>query len=423
LSGKGTAPTAGVSAGCAGLRRHGPGWFAAVAVLGLALGGAPAGASEKKVEEYLQAFWTSALWQDPGTTGANTSPVGLSKFPEGTKLRIAVGGSMGDSYRDRVASQIGSFLGAARIEYEILPAGEDSAANVALKFISFQPSTTIPNAICVTRTTPRLGALRNATLEIHDRAVSRCLAHEMLHVIGFVGHPHDSNSVLSYIYNNTDFTEIDRMMARVLYDRRLRPNMRHVEAIAAARDVLVDLMVADGAPPETRDMGRRFVANVPAALEKLIAENRSNKFAQGDARFQLALAYTLGHVVAKDEAKGYGLFVGAAELFPKWSEPQFYIGYALHNGRGTAINEAEGIAWYRKAAEAGHSTAQNNLGNALWHGRGVEKDLVEAYKWFELAANQGQSNAQRNRESLRKEIGDANMQEAVGRAKAWKPAP
>lgn len=382
---------------------------------------APVSASEKKVEEYLQAFWTSALWQDPGKTGANTSPVGLSRFPDGARLKIAVGGNMGNAYRGQVASQIGPFLSSAKIDYEILPAGEEKGANVELKFVTFLPNVNF-DAACVTRRTPRLGATHSATLEVLDRLVTRCLAHEMMHVIGFVGHPHDSNSVLSYVYNNTDFTEIDRMVVRVLYDKRVKPGLRHIEAIAIARDALVDIMVADGAPPETREYGRRFVNNVPGVLEKMIAENRTNKFAQADARHQLAFAYTFGHVVTKDEAAGYRHFRGAAELFPEWSDPQFYIAYALHNGRGTDRNETEAIAWYKKAAAAGHTIAQNNLGNAYWNGRGIEKDLVEAYKWFELAAERGQDNAVRNRTNLRKQLSDADLEEAVRRAKTWKPA-
>jgi len=394
---------------------------ALVALAFLAGNPPPAAASEKKVEEYLQAFWTSALWQDPGKTGANTSPVGLSRFPDGTKLKIAVGGNMGSVYRGQVLSQIGPFLASAKIDYEILPTGAEKDANVELKFVTFLPNVNF-DAACITRRTPALGTTRSAKLEVLDRMVPRCLAHEMMHVIGFIGHPHDSNSVLSYVYNNTDFTEIDRMMVRMLYDRRLRPGMRHIEAIAAARDTLVDILVADGAPPETREYGRRFVANVPGVLEKMIADNRTNKFAQGDARYQLGLAYTFGHVVAKDEAQGYRFFRSALELFPNWAEGQFLVGYALHAGRGTAVNEAEAIVWYKKAAAAGHTTAQNNLGNAYWNGRGVEKDLIEAYKWFELAADRGQNNAIRNRTSLKDQISEADLQEAIRRAKAWKPA-
>jgi hypothetical protein len=378
-------------------------------------------ASEKKVEEYLQAFWTSALWQDPGQTGAHTAPVDLSRFADKAKLRIAVGGSMGSAYRGQVASQIGAFLASANIDYEILAAGEEKGANVELRFISFLPNVPF-NAACVARRTPSYGTTRSATLEVHDRLVSRCLAHEMMHVIGFVGHPHDSNSVLSYVHHNTDFTEVDRMMVRMLYDPRLKPGLRHVLAVATAREAVVDLMVADGAPPETRNYGRQFVNNVPGVLEKMIADNRANKSALAAARHQLAIAYTFGHVAPKDEAAGYRYFRAAAELFPGWADPLFFVGYALHAGRGTSVSQAEGVEWYKKAAALGHSLAQNNLGNAYWGGRGVEKDLVEAYKWFELAMERGNEFAPGNRANLQKQISEADLQEAIRRAKAWKPA-
>jgi len=138
--------------------------LATVALAGLiATAASPAIASEKKVEEYLQAFWTSALWQDPVKTGANTSPIGLSKFPEGAKLRISVSGNMGNAYRGMVLSQTGPVLASARIDHEILPAGDEKDANVQLRFITFLPNVNF-DAACVTRRTPRLGATKSATL-------------------------------------------------------------------------------------------------------------------------------------------------------------------------------------------------------------------------------------------------------------------
>ena len=49
--------------------------------------------------------------------------------------------------------------------------------------------------------------------------------------------------------------------------------------------------------------------------------------------------------------------------------------------------------------------------------------MVEAYKWLELAAERGQENAVLNRTNLRKQLTENDLQEAVRRAKAWKPAP
>lgn len=379
----------------------------------------PVAASEKKVEEYLQAFWTAALWQDPGKTGANAAPISLTKFSESATLKIAVGGTMGDSYRDHVATRIGPFLKSAGINYEIL-AANGTGANIELKFITFLPNTSF-DAACVTRRRPYSGVVERATLEVLDRQVNHCLAHEMMHVIGFAGHPHDSDSILSYVRRNHDFTEVDRVIARVLYDPRLKPGTYHVHAMALARDVLVDHLIAAGAPAATKEMGRNFVANVPKVLEQIAVAGRLPKVGLGQANFQLAIAYTFGHVVDKDEAKGFQRFTKAAELYPNWSEVQFYMGYALHAGRGTAPDLAQGIDWYKKAAAQRHTVAQNNLGNAYWSGKGVDKDIVEAYKWFQLAAERGYEVATRNRARLGQQLSPEQQAEALRRAKDWKP--
>ncbi|MGM9812319.1 MAG: TonB family protein [Muribaculaceae bacterium] len=47
------------------------------------------------------------------------------------------------------------------------------------------------------------------------------------------------------------------------------------------------------------------------------------------------------------------------------------------------------VYWYRKAAEQGNATAQNNLGICYEDGEGVTKDIYEAVKWYRKAAAQG----------------------------------
>ena len=56
----------------------------------------------------------------------------------------------------------------------------------------------------------------------------------------------------------------------------------------------------------------------------------------------------------------------------------------------------EAVKWYRKSAEQGNRSAQNNLGNRYYNGEGVTKDYVEAAKWYRKAAEQGQQYGQYN---------------------------
>ena len=52
--------------------------------------------------------------------------------------------------------------------------------------------------------------------------------------------------------------------------------------------------------------------------------------------------------------------------------------------------------WFKKAADKGDSTAQDNLGVMYRDGIGVSKTPSEAAKWFELSAKQGNPQGQGN---------------------------
>ncbi len=55
--------------------------------------------------------------------------------------------------------------------------------------------------------------------------------------------------------------------------------------------------------------------------------------------------------------------------------------------KGPNLNIAKALQWFRKAAEQGHTSSQNNLGNMYITGRGVPQDDAQAYMWFNLAAS------------------------------------
>ena len=59
-------------------------------------------------------------------------------------------------------------------------------------------------------------------------------------------------------------------------------------------------------------------------------------------------------------------------------------------------NDAEAIAWWRKAAEQGHAEAHLSLSVAYLMGRGVPKDQAEGVAWLRKAAERGHAGAQYN---------------------------
>ena len=71
----------------------------------------------------------------------------------------------------------------------------------------------------------------------------------------------------------------------------------------------------------------------------------------------------------------------------------YRIGARYFNGEGVRKDEAEGMRWYRKAAEAGHAESAANLGVGYLKGvAGLPQDNAQALRWLKLGADRGATN-------------------------------
>jgi Sel1 repeat len=75
------------------------------------------------------------------------------------------------------------------------------------------------------------------------------------------------------------------------------------------------------------------------------------------------------------------------------AEAQYNLGRIYQQGIGVKQNNTEAADWYRRAAEQGHSEAQNSLGLLLV---ADQRDYPGAAQWFAMAARQGNADAQYN---------------------------
>lgn len=65
------------------------------------------------------------------------------------------------------------------------------------------------------------------------------------------------------------------------------------------------------------------------------------------------------------------------------------LGVCYENGQGVTQSYTEAVKWYRKAAEQGYAYAQTNLGSCYYYGHGITQSYTEAVKWYRKAAEQG----------------------------------
>jgi serine/threonine protein kinase len=94
---------------------------------------------------------------------------------------------------------------------------------------------------------------------------------------------------------------------------------------------------------------------------------------------------------------------------PKAAEPDLIKQAGEASKRG---DDAESLALYRKAANAGNAEARFRLGEIFAAGRGVTQNNTQAYIWLSLAANAGHAGAKARRDQVAKELQPAEIQQA-----------
>jgi hypothetical protein len=175
---------------------------------------------------------------------------------------------------------------------------------------------------------------------------------------------------------------------RKLADERARRDMesrKNAEAAKAQREA---------------DAKRSAEAQKKAEEDKLAAQRRREE----DAR-------RAGEARKAEETKSAAVAVAV----PKPSAPAAPPGAELLAQAEQAAkrgNEAESVALYRKAANAGNPDAQYRLGEMSAAGKGVSQSNLEAYIWFSLAANGGHAGARSRRDQVVTKLQPAEIQQA-----------
>jgi TPR repeat protein len=92
----------------------------------------------------------------------------------------------------------------------------------------------------------------------------------------------------------------------------------------------------------------------------------------------------------------------SADELPNWEIYSRNSVSGSPTAKGPAFSQdyVQAAYWYRKAAEAGSTSAQGEYGLLFAQGQGVSLDYVQAYAWMELAASAGDSESSENRDHL-----------------------
>jgi localization factor PodJL len=209
------------------------------------------------------------------------------------------------------------------------------------------------------------------------------------------------------------------------------------------------------APPTEFMSGTSMLPGGSAAEAEVAKLEAAALRGDASAQFRLALLYTEGRGVVKDDTKALSLATKAAEQglvvaqyrlgamyergigVPKdlpqaknWYERAAKGGNrkAMHN---LAVLYADGVGlpqsfqtaagWFRQGADYGLADSQYNLAILLERGMGVEKNMSEAAKWYAIASSQGDTGATERLEALKKTLSANDVAMALEAARRFKP--
>jgi SH3-like domain-containing protein len=112
-------------------------------------------------------------------------------------------------------------------------------------------------------------------------------------------------------------------------------------------------------------------------------------------------AWASGETDAALQAYRDGNYPAAIKIWRKLAandnpDAQYALGVAYLKGHGVEWKLTEAIAWFERAAQAGHVSAMFNLAGIFWEGRGTQQDFSRAVHWWQQAAAHDDSASQYN---------------------------
>ena len=156
-------------------------------------------------------------------------------------IRVILDGEGAEKYRPEVARQLNrmSKLTGLSIQVEDSPTSE---SNYLVRFSAEEGFSVRKDFVpCSAGVAPKGGVITKAGIKIstaNESMISGCIAHEIMHSLGFRYHSGLVRSILSPAHGEDDFTRWDELMLMTLYSDRLSPGLSRAESLASVRGLI-----------------------------------------------------------------------------------------------------------------------------------------------------------------------------------------
>jgi len=362
-------------------------------------------------DDLLFAFdWVTGRIEQGGRTGVLARWEGPIRFT--VRDRIA-----SPSIAASVLPELKRIAAIANVEVVELK-DEDPGANFVVAMTSSSMGGTGTGNCAARVAAEASGRLRLVTLEINLASrggFTGCIRHEILHGLG-LGHPHAIPSILSYQFPDlASLTRNDVILLKSLYDPVLRPGFYRLATLDRARNLIARQTGVNEAEVTRRDLGRPVLDRIRREMTE--EAEKGGVF----AAHQLGNAYFFGHAVAVDHAQGVAWWKRAADA--GFSEAAWRVARSYLRGLGVPVDLDAGRRYATEAARRDHQGAQFELAEWLAAESKDPESLGEALVWAILAERGGHPEGARLRGEIARRVPEARRREAEASAAAWRPAP
>jgi len=324
-----------------------------------------------KLDDDLLTVWES-LWDQRGT------PRQLMRWEGAVAYRIQ--GADASRHRAHIESAIKAVSDVTRIAFTDVSSQADAEAVAQLDIEIVNDRALQDNQPCVTKYLKASNwAFEKLKVQMRNKDAWRCSFHEMVHVMGIMGHP-SGKTVLSYFpYRRDVLMSLDQLMLSAWYSSAMSKGATPLEAI----------VVLSNAVAAQSDLG----ISTEDALSRAKAFNQS------------ALAQMELLALGQGEIPSIVLRSGKASLeFIDSARPaaSYFVGLAYLKGVIADKNPVTAGIWFRRSALKGHSAGQVMWARALRSGLGIEPDKMAAHLWLTAATKTGNSVAAKDLAALEK---------------------
>jgi len=218
------------------------------------------------------------------------------------------------------------------------------------------------------------------------------------------------------------YSEVRKRFESVGFYSRGPQLLKNIEEPVEVFDISIDKSPIKYEAPKPTDLRVEHNAQQASSASPEVTKEMRGLMMQAlqgdlDSCYQLGYIYEHGEGVAVNEAEAIRWYTKAAT--DGSPESQFNLAMMMEQGRGCPVNLRKAFYWYEQAANQGDIEAQFNLGACLTSGKGCDVDIVQAHMWFSLAARKGDSDSITNRDILAKRLKPEQVKQSKQMALDW----